>query len=464
MKKIIVWQKRTWILAGLYVTMFLLCAFCAFPFLSTAVEEEQTEERKETQQTAEYPYLPLNAKGAVLIDGDSGRILYAKDADLVMPMASTTKIMTCIVTVEYGKLEEWVTFSSYAASQPKVHLGAKAGKQFLLKDLLYSLMLESHNDTAVAIAEHIGGKILSEEGKVKEGEVPESKLAVERFVDLMNEKATQLGLDNTFFVTPNGLDGNKEVEIHGEKVLKKHSTTALELALMMRYCVYESPQKETFLSITRQADYSFWDKERKVCYSCNNHNNLLNQMPQALSGKTGFTNAAGYCYVAALQEGEEKYCLALLACGWPNNKNYKWADSKHLFAYGAENYEHKTFEVVPTLQEILVKNGANEDGDPYAVAKVLPEITQGEHLDRSYAMLVREGEDILVRVNQQLSLEAPVQKGTLVGEVEYYLKENGGRENVLDIIPLFVGKDIPEIDFIFVLEYIVDKYLLMGKK
>ena len=97
------------------------------------------------------------------------------------------------------------------------------------------------------------------------------------------------------------------------------------------------------MQITRQRHYSFWDKEGVVCYSCANHNNLLDQMPQALSGKTGFTNAAGYCYVAALTEGEEKYCLALLACGWPNNKSYKWADSKELFTYGEKTYEYKSF-------------------------------------------------------------------------------------------------------------------------
>ena len=101
----------------------------------------------------------LYAKSAVLIDGDSGRVLYAKDADNAMPMASTTKIMTCILALEHGKPEDIVTVSEYAASMPEVSLGMRTGEQFYLEDLLYSLMLESHNDTAVAIAEHITGSV-----------------------------------------------------------------------------------------------------------------------------------------------------------------------------------------------------------------------------------------------------------------------------------------------------------------
>ena len=332
-----------------------------------------------------------------------------------------------------------------------------------VKDLLYSLMLESHNDTAVAIAEHIGVKSLLSEGEQKEEDI-DSKQAVDEFARLMNEKAKELGCENTFFVTPNGLDGNKEVEVNGEKVLKKHGTTAYELAKIMQYCVYQSPQKEDFLQITRQTNYSFWDKEGVVCYSCNNHNNLLHQMPQALSGKTGFTNAAGYCYVAALQEGEEKYCLALLACGWPNNKNYKWADSKELFAYGKETYDYKVFELSPTLSEVLVKNGTDNTGNPYIDRKVVPVAEKAGELKRKYTMLVKEGEEVLCRVNQQLFLDAPVEAGTLIGEVEYYIKTETGEDRTLEKVPLFVAEKIEEIDFVYILRYIVDNFIVQGKK
>lgn len=416
------------------------------------------------QATEMEDVLTLYAKGAVLLDGDSGRVLYSKNGQEVMPMASTTKIMTCIVALECGQLEDWVTFSTYAASQPKVHLGAKTGRSFRLEDLLYSLMLESHNDTAVAIAEHIGGQIMLSQGLVDAKEQPDSKQAVDAFVGRMNEKAKELGCQNTFFVTPNGLDGSKEViDESGENVLKSHSTTAEELALIMRYCVYESGQKEKFLEITRKANHSFWDKEGVVCYTCNNHNSLLTQMPQALSGKTGFTNAAGYCYVGALEEGEKKFIVALLACGWPNNKNYKWADCKELFAYGNSNYEYVTFSPKVTLHEILVKNGASLDGNPYSSRKVMPRLENGNPLtEKQYRVLVKQGEQVLARLNQQLYLNAPVTEKVQVGEVEYYRTDEMGREEILERIPLFVQEQVEEIDFRFVLQYVVKEYLGLG--
>ena len=131
--------------------------------------------------------LSLYALSAVLMDGDTGRILYEKDGEVFRSMASTTKIMTCILALENGNPKDICTVSETAAAQPKVRLGARKGTQFYLKDLLYSLMLESHNDSAVVIAEQIGG-------------------SVEGFSAMMNEKAKQLGCKNTCFLTPNGLD------------------------------------------------------------------------------------------------------------------------------------------------------------------------------------------------------------------------------------------------------------------
>ena len=125
----------------------------------------------------------LFAKSAVLLDGDSGRVLYNKDGNTPMPMASTTKIMTLIVVLENAKLSDTVTVSKNAARQPKVHLGMREKQQFKLEDLCYSLMLESHNDSAVALAEHVGG-------------------SVEKFAAMMNEKARDIGCTNTYYITP----------------------------------------------------------------------------------------------------------------------------------------------------------------------------------------------------------------------------------------------------------------------
>ena len=167
----------------------------------------------------------LYALSAVLMDGDSGRVLYEKEGYTPRPNASTTKVLTCILALENGAGDDYVMVSKKATFQPEVKLGLKEGEQYYLEDLLYSLMLKSHNDTAVAIAEHIGG-------------------SVEGFARMMNEKAKEIGCTNTHFVTPNGLDGADAGGIH--------QTTARDLALIMRYAV----QNKAFLHIApRQEDY-----------------------------------------------------------------------------------------------------------------------------------------------------------------------------------------------------------------
>ena len=226
---------------------------------SRAVQVQEVQGRAvqaQASQTENADFLKLYAQSAVLMDGSSGRILYGKGQDIIRPMASTTKIMTCILALELGNLDDKVTASSYAASQPKVHLGVRSGEEYRLEDLLYALMLESYNDAAVMIAENIGG-------------------SVEDFAALMNQKAEELGCRDTYFITPNGLDGVKKDKDGVEHI---HSTTAADLAAIMRYCVMESPKKEEFLSITRTQNHTFTDSSGRRSYSCFNHNAFLNKM------------------------------------------------------------------------------------------------------------------------------------------------------------------------------------------
>ena len=200
--------------------MIMTIVFSAFPSTGTAAGDGDIPE--ELSQ--------LYARSAVLMDADSGRVLFGKDEDVVRPMASTTKIMTCILALENMQEDQVTAASDHAASQPKVRLGVKGKEEFRIKDLLYSLMLESHNDSAVVIAEGIAG-------------------SVEAFAGMMNEKAAELGCSDTYFVTPNGLDGYDEGGTH--------STTARDLAAIMKYCIKDSPKKEQFLEVTRTKDYSF---------------------------------------------------------------------------------------------------------------------------------------------------------------------------------------------------------------
>lgn len=365
------WKKYiclTWIFLGLMGNMIL-------PLKA----EEPTE-------------IPVNlyARSAVLMDADSGRVLFGKDANVSRPMASTTKIMTCILALEEMKEGQTAQASKNAVSQPKVRMGVQEGQKFYLEDLLYALMLESYNDSAVMIAEELSG-------------------SVKTFVEHMNEKARQLGCKDTHFVTPNGLDGKDEGGIH--------ATTAEDLARIMRYCIMESGKNEEFLTITRTKDYHFTDVEGEESFSCHNHNAFLDMMEGALSGKTGFTADAGYCYVGALRRGERTFIVALLACGWPSHKNYKWKDTRKLMEYALDNYEYREVEIPTKTWKIPVEDGTDPKNPYQKGASVWAAAEESEPLK------ILLGKDEVVERSEELpkKLIAPVEKGQKAGEILYLL-------------------------------------------
>lgn len=350
----------------------------------------------------------LYARSAVLMDADTGRILFGKNDNEVMPMASTTKIMTLLVTLEHADLDEIVEVSARAASMPDVQLHIREGERYRLQDLCYSLMLESHNDSAVAIAEHVGG-------------------TVEGFAAMMNQKAKHLGCYHTYFITPNGLDAEDE---HG-----KHSTTARDLARIMRCCI----KNETFLSITREPSWTFTDMDGNRSFTVQNKNAFLQMMEGALTGKTGFTNEAGYCYVGALERGEKRLITVVLACGWPNHKTWKWMDTKALMNYGLEDY-HK--EMVGSdrmaLEPVSVMDGQKE--------KV--EILTDAALED---FLLKEDDEFTMEVLVPDILKAPVQAGELVGSVAYYI--NG---QIVDLFPVYTASEVKKIDLEWRLRQVID--------
>lgn len=372
----------------------------------------------------------LYAQSAVLMDGSSGRILYEKNGTKFMANASTTKILTCILALEKGELTDVVEVSSYAASMPDVQLHIKEGEQYYLGDLLYSLMLESHNDVAVAIAEHISG-------------------SQEEFSKLMNRKAKEIGCKNTVFLTPNGLDATQQIS--GGEI--EHGTTAEDLALIMRYCINISPQKEQFLKITGTESHAFQNIEGSRNFFCRNHNAFLNMMEGALSGKTGFTNKAGYCYVGALEEEGRCYIVALLACGWPGNKNYKWSDCRKLMEYGVKNYERYLLE---TLEMEYRKELVVEVKD--AKRRKIDDV-KTTNLKRKEGIikevLLKDGENIDVKVKKE-EIIAPVKRGEIVGELEYIIQ--GKTWNVEEI---YCDENIEKIDFQWCWENIIKKMMLL---
>lgn len=403
------------------LTVELLCSFVFSP--SIVADAETKGEQQEEEQ------LQLYAQGAVLMDADTGRVLYGKNEKEVLPMASTTKIMTCILALEYGNLDEEVEVSAYAASMPKVKLNMIQGEKYRLGDLLYSLMLESHNDTAVAIAEAVGG-------------------SVEEFAVMMNQKARDIGCFDTYFITPNGLDA--VINDTGQK----HSTTATDLARIMAYCIKESPAKEQFLEITQTREYSFCDVSGNRNFHCSNHNSFLNMMNEAISGKTGFTNQAGYCYVGAIESEGRTFTVALLACGWPNNKTYKWSDMKKLVSFGMEHYVYQDIYEKQQFEKIPVINGiAGEDATPYEEAYIDVDLEQP--VEESIPYLLCEDDKIEVETNVVKELTAPVAVGEKVGQVSYYL--NGA---LIEEYTVVTTETIDEITFSWILQYIIDLYLL----
>lgn len=334
-----------------------------------------------TVQAAEEPK-QLYARAAVLMDADSGRVLYSKDGETTYPMASTTKIMTCILALELESMEKVVTFSDYAASMPDVQMNAKAGEQYYLEDLLYSIMLESHNDSAAAVAETVGG-------------------SADGFVRMMNQKAEAIGCTGTHFVTPNGLDGEDEGG--------KHGSTARDLALILRYCIAVSAKASEFLKITGTEDYSFSEIQGKRYVNCQNHNALLQSYRGALTGKTGFTGSAGYCYVGAAKQGDETLIVSLLGAGWYPNRSYKWKDARKMLDYGFEQYEYRTIGKNDwSFPEIPVENGMKP------TVKITTDAEE-------FSYLLGKDEVADCKVDYASRIQAPVEKGVSVGTVRYEL-------------------------------------------
>ena len=366
--------------------------------------------------------LILHASYACLMDVGSHRILYSKNTDKKVPMASTTKIMTALLALESNKLNDVVIASKKAAGMPKVHLGMQPGRQYYMKDLLYSLMLESHNDTAVAIAEAVGG-------------------SVENFADMMNGKAAELGCDDTYFLTPNGLDAEDK------ESGKIHSTTAADLARILRYCISLSPAKEEFLAIIRAPSHAFSDLSGTRSFSCVNHNALLTSMEGAVSGKTGFTGKAGYCYVGAVKKDEKLFIAALLDCGWPPHRTYKWQDMRKLVTYGDKNFEYKEIEKTGLGEEtaVLVENGVE--------SRVKVEIGT-EHADRnSLRVLLGNDEKVQVRTKIAKSLHAPVREGTPVGQRDYMVDGI-----VIDSDPVVTAGNVELWDFEYAEKIVMEKF------
>ena len=252
----------------------------------------------------------INSRSAIVIERTTKQILFGKQEYDVRKMASTTKIMTAIVVIENANLYDTVTISKRASSVGGSKLGIKEGDKITVCDLLYGLLLKSGNDTAVALAEHVGNN-------------------VETFAIMMNSKAKELGLYNTHFVTPHGLDDDN------------HYTTAYELALLTDYAL----NIQTFYNIVCTQNYNVTINNYPKNIS--NTNELLGNLNGVYGVKTGFTNGANRCLVTACKRDNlDIICVVLGA----DTKSFRTQDSIKLI-----EYVYKTFEMVD-INNIIKEN------------------------------------------------------------------------------------------------------------
>lgn len=346
----------------------------------------------------------LISKSAVIIDGETGRILYGKNCEQKMAMASTTKIMTCIVALEKSKMDQVVEISSKAASMPKVHMNTKKGEKYYMKDLLYAMMLESYNDTAVAVAEGVAG-------------------SVEKFAKMMNEKAKEIGAINTNFVTPNGLDE------------KGHYSTAYDMALIGAYAI----KNQDFIEITNTKSYRLSEIESKRNINVSNKDAFLTMEHSAIGIKTGFTGEAGYCFVGAVKSEGRVFVSCVLACGWPPNKSYKWKDTMCLMNYGKENYNYKNL-----LKKNKVINVKTEQGTKKSIKASI----QGKS-----KYLINNNEKYSFETN--ISYHFPVEENDKIGTVDVYIDDK--KVQTRDII---ARESVEEFNFKYCFNKVFDWFIL----
>lgn len=237
----------------------------------------------------------IRARAAVVMDAQTGLLLYAKEPDRRLPPASTTKVMTAVLALESGRLDEEVTVSRTAAGVQPIKLHLRAGEHARVRDLTYALLLRSANDASVAVAETLAG-------------------SVPGFAERMNRRAAAVGARNTNFVNPNGLPA------HG------HYSTARDLAEIFRYAINVPGFR--VMAATRSSRVTAWQGKRRRSIAVRNSNRLLQSYRVPVIGKTGYTRAAKRCFVGAAEAGGRQVVIALLG------STDLWGDARRLLDYG----------------------------------------------------------------------------------------------------------------------------------
>lgn len=325
----------------------------------------------------------LSAQGAILMDFKTGQVLHDKNINKKLAPASTTKIMTAIIAIESGRLDETVHISAAAAGTGGSSLNLYPGQNITLRELVTGLLLRSGNDAAVAIAEHLAG-------------------SVDAFVEIMNKKAASIGAVHTHFSNPHGLSA------------PSHLSTAFDLAWMTRYAL-SNPLFAEIVS-TKETNIEWLDRKGKSQdRSLRNTNKLLWMLEDADGVKTGTTNRAGPCLVSSATRGNQKLIAVVL------NDRSRWFDSMQLLKYGFDSFDlYEYAEQGAILTSLPVENGMTGMVDAIVEAP---------------GSLVVSAEDypsVTTEVDLPEKLKAPVYQGQKIGEIIFYIEDKAVK--TVDII------------------------------
>lgn len=339
--------------------------------------------------------LNINARSAIVMDFDSGRVLYEKNAYQKRPMASTTKVMTAIVALENGNLDDYVTVSRNAVSIHGSLMNLRAGETLTLRELMYGLLLCSGNDAAIAIAEHIGG-------------------SVDDFLEMMNNKAKEIGAMNTNFTSPHGLDD------------VGHYSTAYDMALITRYALNIPEFNEIVKTTAIQIG------ERYLT----NTNEMLTSYPGADGVKTGYTGKAGRCLITSATRDGRRFISVVLYC---DSRTQRALSSKQILDYAFSLYYPRTVIKSEYLGTLPVNKGF-ESSVPIYVEKTI-----------TLPLSDAEMENLYTKISLPDHVQAPVKEKSVVGTLSVYLGDK-----ILCESSIRAGKTIKQKT---VLQYFIDVFI-----
>jgi D-alanyl-D-alanine carboxypeptidase (penicillin-binding protein 5/6) len=389
---------RNTVLKRLFAFVLLIMIFFSVLSIADDVNEEiPTSSIFEgiSNDVLSEDYPEINARSALVMDFESGRVLFEKNGYIKRPMASTTKIMTAIIALENGNLDDIVKVSKNAASIWGSTIHLSTGEEVSLRELMYGLLLCSGNDAAIAISEHIAG-------------------SMEEFLNMMNRKAEEIGARHTHFTSPHGLDGTG------------HYTTAYDLAVITRYAL----NNPVFNEIVKTKSITIGKR------FMTNTNEMLSGYEGADGVKTGYTGKAGRCLVTSATREGRRYISVVLFC---DNRYQRALSSKKILDYAFANYHNKTIIKSEYIGTLPVYKGYEKNVPVYVDKTIIMPLTELEY------------QSLYTKISLPSIVMAPISEKDSVGTMSVYLNDKILCESVI-----CAGKSIKRKNM---LEYLVDVFI-----